>query len=372
MRVLHVVTSAERRGAEIFASDLIRALRGGGVDQRVALLRGGESAVEYACPVLVLKGKGREIPGLRTNLGRVRSLRGLLEAWRPDVLQAHGGEPLKHAVLASRRTVPVVYRRIGAAPPAIRRGPRRWAHARFMRSAARVVVVADALRPEAVEVFGVRPEHVVTIPNGVDSERLRVRRSREEVLGELGLAGTERIILSLGALSPEKDPLGHVAITRPVLEGRSDVVHLIVGDGPLAGRVDESIRQAKMNGRIRRLGVRGDVADLLSAADVLLVASRPDGHMEGLPGVIIEAGMMGLPVAAYRVAGVPEVVRPGTTGLLADPGDRRALTDCVKRLLDAEPERLELGRQARELCRSRFDIRGIAEQYRRLYAELVG
>jgi L-malate glycosyltransferase len=369
VRLLHVVTSAQRRGAEVFASDLIRALSGDGVDQRVALLRDGGAAVRYECPVTILKENGWEIPGLRANLGRVRSLRGLIETWKPDVVQAHGGEPFKHAILATRRKAPpVVYRRIGDVPRAIRRGPRRWAHARLMRSAARVVIVADAFRREMIDVFGVSPERLVSIPNGVDVERLRAGRSRAEVLEELGLGEGARIILSLGALSPEKDPLAHLAITRPVLESRPDAVHLIVGDGPLAGPVDEAIRRGGLNGRARRVGARDDVADLLGAADVLLVASR----MEGLPGVIIEAGMVGLPVAAYRVAGVPEVVRDGTTGLLASPADHRALTGCVMRMLDREGERRDMGRRARELYRSRFDIGGIAGRYRQLYAELVG
>lgn len=369
VRLLHVVTSAQRRGAEVFASDLIRALRGDAVDQRVALLRDGGSGVRYECPATILKGNRWEIPGLRANLGRVRSLRGLIETWKPDVVQAHGGEPFKHAILATRRKAPpVVYRRIGDIPSAIRRGPRRWAHARLMRSAARVVIVADAFRREMIDVFGVSPERVVSIPNGVDVERLQARRSRGAVLEELGLGEGARIILSLGALSREKDPLAHLGVTRPVLESRPATVHLIVGDGPLAGQVDEAIRRGGLDGRVRRLGVRDDVADLLGAADVLLMASR----MEGLPGVIIEAGMMGLPVAAYRVAGVPEVVRDGTTGLLASPADRMALTECLRRILDRDEERRDMGRRARDLCRSRFDIGGIAGRYRQVYAELVG
>ena len=67
------------------------------------------------------------------------------------------------------------------------------------------------------------------------------------------------------------------------------------------------------------LGSRADMGDVFAAADVVLFASRSDG-MEGMPAVVIEGGMGGLPVAALAVAGVSEVVVDGQTGLLAPPG----------------------------------------------------
>jgi glycosyltransferase involved in cell wall biosynthesis len=126
-----------------------------------------------------------------------------------------------------------------------------------------------------------------------------------------------------------------------------------------------------LNGQVLFLGSRSDVADLLAAADVLLFASRSDG-MEGMPAAIIEAGMMGCPVTGYAVAGVPEVILDGHTGLLVAPGDLQGLTDCTLRLIDNEAERHGMGTAARERCRSRYDIRTIAAQYLDLYKEVAG
>ena len=172
-------------------------------------------------------------------------------------------------------------------------------------------------------------------------------------------------MISIGALTWEKDPQAHLEVSSLVRQQRPDVVHLFVGDGPLRPALESSIRD--VGDAVRLLGTRGDVADLLAAADVLLLASR----VEGLPGCVIEAGLAGRPTAAYSVAGVPEVVEDGRSGLLALPGDVRSLAGAVVRLLADDALRDSVGSAARARCRSRFDIRVVAPRYRRLYEELA-
>jgi len=86
-----------------------------------------------------------------------------------------------------------------------------------------------------------------------------------------------------------------------------------------------------------------------------------------MPATIIEAGMMGLPVAGYDVAGVSEVVESGVTGLLAPSGDTRRLRAHVAELLGDAGHRRALGAAARERCRTRFDIRAVAPRYLDVY-----
>ena len=88
----------------------------------------------------------------------------------------------------------------------------------------------------------------------------------------------------------------------------------------MRGQLEGEICQQGLRGRCLVLGERSDVGDLFAASDVFLFASRPDG-MEGMPAAVIEAGMAGVPVAGYSIAGVPEVVEHGLTGLLAPRRD---------------------------------------------------
>jgi glycosyltransferase involved in cell wall biosynthesis len=368
VRLLHVVATGQRRGAEIFAADLARALSGDGIDQRVAVLRGPEVAVDFPVPLTVL-GDGRSrVPALRVDPRTLGALHQLFGAWRPDLIQVHGGEPLKHALLAARRPpIPVVYRRIGSAPQRITRGVGRLGHAQLMRRASRVVAVAEALRRETITTFRVPSRRVITIPNAVDAERLVPARSGEDVRAALGIPPKASVMISIGALTWEKDPEAHLAVSSLVCRRKPDAVHVFVGDGPLRPSLESRIRALGLTGAVRLLGVRDDVPDLLAAADVLVLASR----VEGLPGCVIEAGMIGRPTLGYAVAGVPEVVEDGRSGILVSPGDVRGLADAVLQVLEGAELRASLGAAARDRCRSDFDIRRIAPRYRQLYEELA-
>jgi glycosyltransferase involved in cell wall biosynthesis len=366
MRVLHLVATGQRRGAEVFASDLVAALGRLGVDQSVAVLRAGPPAVSFDAPVDLLGADGRSLPGLRMHLGAVRALRALVRDRRPDLLQAHGGEPLKYGLTAGG--VPVVYRRIGSTAGWLTGGPRRLVYARLVRRAARVVAVSEATGRETAEAFGLPPAKVVTIPNGVDPARLAPRAGRAATRAAIGVAADATAVLSLGALSWEKDPLGQLETSAPLLARHPGAVHLFAGDGPLRGELAAAAGRLGLGGRVLVLGSRDDVGDLLAASDLMLFASRT----EGMPASVIEAGMAGVPVAGTALAGIPEVVVDGQTGLLAAPGDRDGLRAALDRLLGDGGLRAALGRAARARCRDRFGIDAVAGAYHALYAELAG
>lgn len=372
LKLLHVVATDGYRGAEVFAADLVGELAKGGLDQSVAVLRtSGRDGPRYRAAVHRL-GAETDRPRPTSGVVRVARLRRLLRA-NPDALvQAHGGEALKYVAVAAATSpnTKVVYRRIGTAPTSILTGPRRVGHALLMGRAAAVVAVSDAVRDETLRVFGLAPDRIVTIPNAVEPARVAPRTDRVSARAELGLAGDEVVVLSLGALSWEKDPLAALAATAPLLRSSPKVVHLFVGDGPLRHEVDASVQREGLERQARVCGARQDVGDVLAAADLLLVASRADG-MEGMPATVIEAGFAGLPVAAYAVAGVPEVVVDGETGLLSRPGDREALAAAVAALV-ADPEgRRRLGEAGAERCRARYSIAAVAPQYLRLYERLA-
>jgi glycosyltransferase involved in cell wall biosynthesis len=369
VRVLHVVATGQRRGAEIFTADLVGALDDAGVSQQVAVLRAPDGlAVPFRAPATVLGADAAGLPGVRMGLPGVAGLRRLLRDFDPDVVQAHGGEALKYAVAGAaggRRRV--VYRRIGSTPATIASGPRRVVYGGLMRRAARIVAVAEAVRQETLEVFRLPPRHVVTIPNAVDAGRLAPTRDRASMRRLLGIPADAEVILSLGALTWEKDPLGHVEVAARALAERPLAWHLLAGDGPLRGQVEAAVARHGTGDRVLLAGVRSDVADVLVASDVVLFASCS----EGMPATVIEAGMAGLPVAGYAVAGVAEVVRSGVTGLLAQPGDLDSLSGHVLALLADADRRRRFSEAARDHCRDQFEIRAVAPRYLELYNDLV-
>jgi L-malate glycosyltransferase len=371
IRILHIVASGKRRGAELFASDLVRTLGKEDVAQRVVVLRGSEPVeVHFAATTDILHAGRRLIPGFRIDLRAVRALRHIIGQWRPNVIQAHGGEALKYSACATiGRHARIVYRRIGAAPPWMTRWHRKVAHRTLLRRAACVVAVAESLRQETVKLFGIH--NVVTIPNAVDPRRMRTSRDPRITRAQFGISPSSPVLLSIGALTWEKDPLTHLQVSERVAAELPDVVHLIVGDGPMRAELQEVIHARSMMNRVQILGSRTDVPDLLAASDVLLFASRPDG-MEGMPAVLIEAGLMGVALVGYDIVGVSEVVLNGETGVLVPHGRVGDLAASVLDLL-RHPERREaMGAAAQVRCRSHFDIETVSNEYLETYRQLVG
>jgi glycosyltransferase involved in cell wall biosynthesis len=368
VRVLHVVASGKRRGAETFASDLVRSLRKAKVQQRVVVLRGRNgSAVSYEVPAKLLGLDGGRLG--RLNPQPVGSLRGSLDSWKPDVIQAHGGEALIYSLAASvgRAAGLVVYRRIGSAHPRVAGTMRRRLYGGLMRRAAAIVAVSEAVRRDTVTAFGVPASRVLTIPNGVDPARFTPTKAREATRHALGIPMETPLCLSVGAFTWEKDPHSQLAVIERVLHERPEAFFLMAGDGPLRGEVDAVVHRKALESRVRTLGSRSDVPDLMAASDVLLLASRT----EGMPACVIEAGLAGLAVSAYAVAGVPEVVIDGESGLLAPPGDVDGLARRVVDILENDSARRAMGRAARARCLRSFVIERIAPRYLRLYEEMV-
>lgn len=365
-RLLHVVATGARRGSEVFASDLVGALSGE-VDQRVAVLHhSGSMHVSFSsAPVSVITNDGLLRWGV--SAGGVVGLRSLINSFKPDVIQAHGGESLKSAVLGdASHGKRLVYRRIGSADGRGLAGVRLQAHSRLMRRPRQVVAVADAVRREAIDLFGIPWDRVVTIPNGVDPGRLAPQTSKAETLKALGIPPGAPVLLSLGALNWEKAPLVHLDVFKRVISELPDAVHLFVGEGSLRKALESEARAAGLGERVRVLGSRDDVADLLAIADVLLVASST----EGMPACAIEAGIAGVPVVSYELAGMPEIVRHGDTGYLVTPGDIDGLARAVTKVCQ-DSACAWMGEAARRHCRRRFGIASIAPRYLRVYEHVL-
>src|ERR1700722_19961900 len=102
------------------------------------------------------------------------------------------------------------------------------------------------------------------------------------------------------------------------------------------------------------MGTRSDITALFRQSDLLVLPRLPAG--EGLPGVLIEAGLSGVPVVATAVPGVGSIVADGETGIVVAMNDLSGLTDDVARLLRDVPALVAMGVAARARCVDRFSL----------------
>jgi glycosyltransferase involved in cell wall biosynthesis len=173
--------------------------------------------------------------------------------------------------------------------------------------------------------------------------------------------------MTVGSLSWEKDPgilLDLLARLLPVYP-RLRLVY--VGEGPMERELREKAARAGLDAFVRFAGLRSDVPQLLAGADVFALPSVT----EGLPGVLIEAGMSGIPAVAFGVGSVDDILKDGQTGLVVPPRNVDAFVRATARLLGDGESRTRMGREAMTMCRRDFDIRRSVGRYEALFRELV-
>ncbi|MGH2392647.1 MAG: glycosyltransferase family 4 protein [Candidatus Limnocylindria bacterium] len=349
--LLHVVTSTQRRGAETFAVDLAEALRSRGVGSEVVALAPGSAA-----PTLDVPALGRRALAPAT----LRALRRRADGTR--LVIAHGSRtlPACATALAGRRT-PIVYRSIGDPAAWSPEGLRRFRTAMLLRRMTAVTVLWPGSGETLLSVHGVPADRIHVIPNGVPAARCPVPNpdASRMARSHLGLRPGDAVVAYIGALGAEKR-VGDAIDAVRMLPG----VHLLVaGDGPerlaLERRAAETVPA-----QVHFTGVLEGPTEALAAADVVVLPS----HTEGMPGVLIEAGLAATPAVATDVGGVSEIVRDGETGVLVRPGDVAELAAGLSRAL-AEQERL--GSAARQHCMASFEIGPVADRWVALANQLA-
>jgi glycosyltransferase involved in cell wall biosynthesis len=230
----------------------------------------------------------------------------------------------------------------------------------------RVVASAESVRQFYIRQVHADPGKVVVIYNAVDWGQLRTTRKREEMRLSLGIPRDRPLAGVIARLTEQK---GHVhlfdALTR-IAELSS--VHLaVVGDGHLREKLERRVAALGLSPRVHFLGPRRDLGDLLHAIDVFVLPSL----WEGLPLSLVLAMGAGVPVVATAVAGVPEVVEDGRTGLLVPPGDATALGRAMARIVTDSRLARRLGESAKAWVVPKFGVEGYVNAVTRLYDRLL-
>jgi len=196
-------------------------------------------------------------------------------------------------------------------------------------------------------------EKIFVVRCGLDSRTLPARTTSGGAGGSPMRDGPLRI-LSVGRLSPEKAQVGLVEAVASLIRDGFEVELEIVGEGPERARLEERIRRLDVGAQCRLMGAmtEAEVFERLGRADVFALSSL----IEGLPVSLVEAMALDVPVVAPRLAGIPELVEEGRTGLLFHPADWAGLAACLRRLIEDPALRSKLVVQAREKVEREFDV----------------
>jgi glycosyltransferase involved in cell wall biosynthesis len=230
----------------------------------------------------------------------------------------------------------------------------------------RIVTVSEYVR-QLFLARGLPADKVVTIPSGIDTEKFDPSRGDRSLREKLGIGPTVPVVVMIAILRLDKGHYYFVHAAKEVAKKFPEVKFLIVGDGPQKENIMGYIDELNVNDNVLMLGLRRDIPEVLSIADLYVIPSI----QEGMGQSTMEAMAMGVPVIASSVGGLPELVVDNETGLLVPPRDISALARAMEELLSDKEKSGRLRDAARGSILRNYTIEKTVDRTLELYAGIL-
>jgi sugar transferase (PEP-CTERM/EpsH1 system associated) len=362
MLVVHVVHCLEIGGLENGLVNLMNVPRDGQRHAVVCMTRAGANRARVRSDVGVYELDKSQGNDPRTFVRLVR----LLHRLRPTVVHTRNWAGYDGLLAARLARVPsIVHGEHGRdiSDPDGHNRRRNLLRRMLAPLAHRFTTVSDDLRRWLIEEIGINAARILRIYNGVDTVRY-APGDRREARAALGIRTDQLVVGTVGRLDPVKDQAGLLHAFARLRA--TDAVLVVVGDGPCREDLHRQAAALELGDRVRFLGARHDVPQVLRALDLFVLSSVG----EGISNTILEAMATGLPVVATRVGGNPELVVDGTTGRLVPRQEPEALAAAIAGYLENPERRLDHGTQARARAIGAFGLDTMRDAYADLYDHL--
>lgn len=366
VRVLHLLWSLQRGGAELLLLDLLRRYNHECYTHAVCCLgEDGPLRREFeACslPVYVL-GKRRMSEIVRVSLSGRRVVR----EWKPDIIHIHRNGPdiwgqivahvggVRHVVVTEHSPYTARPESLEGGLGGLRTGLRRV----MRRQIGMTIAISEAVKQEALQRRMVNPLAVTVINNGVDTQRFSPAQPRPT--DSTVLIGAAGRFVSLKGFDY------FIRAAAQVAKRSMGVRFVLAGWGEEEGRLRKLVQDCGLAEFFEFAGEVSDMPSFLRKLDFFVFPSLREGF--GLS--LVEAMSCGLPCVAADVDGVREIVDSGHDGLLVSPGEVDAIAIALTRYLENREFARRVGVAARTTVLHRFQIEDMVKRYEAVYADLV-
>jgi len=360
MKILYLITRADRGGAQVHLLDLLRGLREH-VDAAVGVGEEGfltSEARQLGIPCRIVDGLVQPLAP-KQDWSALGALLRLIRDVKPDLVHAHTSKAGVLGRLAARlEGVPAVY--TAHTWCFSERTSWKWklagvpAERLAAKCCERIINVSEANRRMALQYRIAREARLETIHNGIPDVRQRAEPGRRGV----------PVIAVVARFSPQKDQ-------RLLLHALSDIGPptraVFVGDGPTRPFVEAEARKLQLMDRTTFMGEQHDIAGILSTAKIFALPSK----WEGFPLSILEAMRAQLPVVASDVGGVAEAVSHGENGYLVRCGDMSTFRASLSALIENPTLRGQMGAAGRKRYEAEFRLETMLARTLIVYREIV-
>jgi len=379
LKVLFVIDGLGPGGAERSLAETLPHLHRAGIRSLVAFFSRRQENLE---DLLRENGADLRFVPQRSVAGRLIALRRLIRAERPDVIHTtlfdsdvigrfasigQGAAVVTSLVNTTYDPVRLQDTHVSALKLGLARLIDGWT-ARHLTT--HFHAITYAVRQSAVESLNLNPDRITVIERGRNGYARRpCSEQRAHARHMLGLSESDEVILNVGRQEYQKGQQYLLRAIESVLRARPRAVLLIAGrKGHQSPLLDTLAERLSDGGRVRLLGHRDDVPNLLAAADLFVFPSL----YEGLGGSLIEAMASGLPIVATRLPAIEEVVEEGRNALLVERKSIEPLAKAMTDLLESPERAKTFGDRSREIFVSKFRLNRQAMRMVDFYHRVAG
>lgn len=231
-----------------------------------------------------------------------------------------------------------------------------------------VISVSEAVKSSFIKQAKIHPYKIGTIHNSIDLQQFNLTKVKPiEKRQELGFLLDSFIVGRVARLTEDKGHRYLIEAIPLVLKEFPDTKFVLVGRGPLKEVLEKQVQNAGISNNVVFLGLRDDIPELTAMFDLVVLPSLS----EGLPSVLLEAMALKKAVVATPVAGIPEVVLDGITGILVPPRDSSALARAIIKLLKDKELREKMGQQGYERVKNYFNYPRMIKELDAMYNQLI-
>ena len=363
MKILHCNWSGTLGGAENFAFQLAKAQKVAGHDVTIAYMADrlliGQRAQDSGIKILEC--------GMKNGYDFFRLVRyfQFMKKEKFNVIHNHTASRLSNAIKFFLPTSVLISHFHGGSL-----GNEKWEESnllfwdRFSSGLVdRYIACSNHTKKVVMEKCRLPDCRVSVLYDGIDLESFRPVKKKAAIRREFGLKDSEKIVGTVARLVPQKGIDKFIEVAKRVLMEVDNVKFLIVGNGKLRPMLEEKVIKLDLHDKVIFTGSRTDVPDLLSVLDIFLLTS----NWEPFGITLLEAMTVGVPIVAFAVDGVLEVVNE-TCAVLVSPGNIQMMSQETLNLFENKSKQKKLIQVGLERVKE-FDIRKISRQSTEIYYE---
>jgi len=366
LTILMLVTKRQYRGAEISAFNLSKSL----VEKEHKVIWVGlypfigENQLNLAGSINV------DLPDSKFWLSyrKLKILAKLYSKYTPDIVQANGSDTLRYVVFLKLLGMKpkIVYRNISIISKWINTKPKYYLFRFLFSKTDKVVAVGEEALQDFNQFFKLAARKAQVIRRGIPIIQPNLTEV-ELIKKHYSISNDNFVFIHIGHFSVEKNHHFLLNVWETLVTRHDNIKLVLLGDGSLHKEIVTLVHSKNLSDSVLLPGLQTNITDWLAISKIMLLCST----VEGVPGVVIEAAMQGVPTIAVNVGGVKEVLIDGENGLLVSHHDETLFVQKCEQLIIDNKLLETFSKNSKVLVRERFDLNSNFNEFVACYNSIL-